>query len=318
MTFYLILLAGALVAAELVYFRLATRLRIIDRPNERSSHAKPTIRGGGIIFILAFGLWYICFGDNLLLMASACSVAFISLMDDLKPQRAYMRLGIHAISMVVVFYSLSLFAWHWWLVVLALIVCIGTLNAFNFMDGINGITGCYGVVNLASFLLINRISPFTSETLLVTLAVAVLIFLYFNFRQKARCFAGDVGSVTLAFFQIFFLLQLIAATGNFWWVILFLVFGLDSVVTIAVRLIKGENIFRPHRQHLYQYLANEMGYDHRLVSAAYAGVQLVLNVVLIGAVIFDHIWMALILSALVVVFYLAVRQRVVQKVKTNR
>ncbi|MFZ5973677.1 MAG: MraY family glycosyltransferase [Bacteroidota bacterium] len=317
MTFYLILLAGALVAAELVYFRLATRLRIIDRPNERSSHAKPTIRGGGIIFILAFGLWYLCFGDNFYLMASACSVAFISLLDDLKPQRAYVRFCIHAISMVVVFYSLSLFTWPWWLTMLALIVCIGTLNAFNFMDGINGITGLYSLVNLTSFYWINSIVPFASETLLATLAVAVTVFLYFNFRQQARCFAGDVGSVTLAFFQVFFLLQLIVATGNFWWPILFLLFGLDSVVTIATRLIRGENIFRPHRQHLYQYIANEMGYDHRLVSAAYAGVQLVLNVVLIGAVIFDHVWMALTLSALVVVFYLAVRHRVVQKTKTK-
>src|SRR5688572_1436895 len=229
-----ILYAFILVAAELVYFRLADRYSIIDKPNQRSSHTKPTIRGGGIIFII--GLWllfvYLSFPWPYFI-GGVSIVAAISFADDIQAQSSWLRFLIHLTAILLLFYQVQLYDWPWLLVLVAGVVCIGTLNAFNFMDGINGITGIYAFVNLGTFLLLDStVVDFTDTTVLIGLLVANAIFLFFNFRKQARCFAGDVGSVTLSFVQIFFLLQLVKTTDSLFWVLLFFVFGIDSVITI--------------------------------------------------------------------------------------
>jgi UDP-GlcNAc:undecaprenyl-phosphate/decaprenyl-phosphate GlcNAc-1-phosphate transferase len=272
-----------LLIALLLYFRVATHFNIIDKPNERSSHSRAVIRGGGIIFVLAIWCWYFLFGMQWhFFVAGVTLVAFVSFLDDILTLHPTLRFSAHLVSILFLFYELSLLHWPMALVLAAIVVCIGTLNAFNFMDGINGITGTYALVTVGSCLYINQsLLIFTSTDLLLVSLMAVLLFLFFNFRKKAWCFAGDVGSVTLAFIQVFILLQLMNETGDFGWALFFLVFGVDSVVTIAYRIKRNENIFRAHRTHLYQYLANELKQNHLSVSLAYAAAQLVINIFVI-------------------------------------
>ena len=265
-----------------VYFRIARSNNIIDKPNQRSSHVVPTIRGGGIIFFLAIFIWFLI--NDLKwpwMMLGVSAVAVISFWDDISERPAWLRFAVHWLAMLLIFFQVDAFAWPFLLVGFALIICIGALNAFNFMDGINGITGLYALVNLVSLYIINQIIPFSDSQLLGFMIVSVCVFLFYNFRTQAVCFAGDIGSVTIALFQIFLLLQLIIATNNFLWVIMFWVYGIDSVVTILYRLKKRENIFKPHRTHLYQYLANEMKWSHQSVSLVYAFLQGCLNSLLI-------------------------------------
>lgn len=277
------LLAACLFAAELLYFRLAVKHGIIDKPNDRSSHRRPVIRGGGVIFFLALTFWFVMEGGIWpWFMFGAALVSFISFMDDLYAQKPVVRFVLHLTAMTLLFYQVGLFNWPIWLLVLALIVCIGTVNAFNFMDGINGITGVYSLVTVGTFLYIQEyVNTFTSATLLVTLLISILVFLFFNFRRRAKCFAGDVGSVTLAFAIIFLLLQLIVGTNNLVWVLFLTVYGTDSVITIIYRISKRENIFKAHRSHLYQYLSNEMRLPHLGVSLCYGILQLMINAIVI-------------------------------------
>jgi UDP-N-acetylmuramyl pentapeptide phosphotransferase/UDP-N-acetylglucosamine-1-phosphate transferase len=144
--------------------------------------------------------------------------------------------------------------------------------------------------------------------------LSILVFLFFNFRKKARCFAGDVGSVAMAFILIFLLLQLVYTTENLLWVLLFYIYGIDSVVTIMYRLKRGENIFKPHRTHLYQYLCNEMKWQHRTVSVIYGIAQFIVNVILIYSMRHDAWVIIVILVVSVPIVYLAVRESILRNI----
>lgn len=301
---------------EWIYFRIAKKIGIIDTPNHRSSHVNPTIRGGGIIFFVAIIAWFVCYGLQWpWMMISVVAVAGISFLDDLKPRPALIRFLIHLIAVGLLFYQTGIFNWPWALVSLAWVICIGALSAFNFMDGINGITGLYALVNLFTFYTIQQVIPFSDSLLLGTLIVAVTVFLFFNFRTRAVCFAGDVGSITIALMQIFFLLQLIIATDNFLWVILFLVYGVDSVVTIFYRLKRKESIFKPHRTHLYQYLANEMGWQHQKVSLLYVTIQGVLNGLLLYSYSASSVLIPIASAIIFLIAYLWARTNIQQRLK---
>ena len=313
----LMIVTLVLFTAELFYFRIANRYGIVDKPNDRSSHGSPTIRGGGVIFFAAILVWFMVHDFQWpWLVCGATVVAVISFMDDVKPRPALVRFSIHLIGVVMMFYQVPLFDWPVWLVTIALIVCIGSLSAFNFMDGINGITGVYALVSLASFGYIHTFRvAFTDLSLIVIVSTSVLIFLFFNFRNRARCFAGDIGSVTIAFVLIFFLLQLINTTHNFLWPLLFLVYGTDAIVTIIYRIRKGENIFKPHRTHLYQNLCNELRWSHQKVSIVYGGVQLLFNVIVINALL-DHSYIFPLIVALVfIIGYLIIRVAVTEQIE---
>jgi UDP-GlcNAc:undecaprenyl-phosphate GlcNAc-1-phosphate transferase len=311
-----LLLAVLLFIFELIYFRIAIHYRVIDKPNERSSHNKPVIRGGGIIFSVALLIWCIYEGAAWpWLIAGVIAVAVISFIDDVTSLAPWVRMLIHIIAVLLMFYQVPLFDWPVWLIVIASIVCIGTLNAFNFMDGINGITGIYALVSLFTFWYVDRyVIFFSSESFILTSIISIFIFLFFNFRKRARCFAGDVGSVTIAFVQIFILLQLIHQTGNFAWALLFLVFGIDSVVTIIYRLRRKENIFKAHRTHLYQYMTNELKMSHLMVSLIYGMIQLVVNVVVIYYMkSFDLFTFGFLMISFV--SYLLVRESILKKLQ---
>ena len=275
--YYLIVLV-LLFIAELFYFKIADRCNIIDKPNERSSHTSITLRGGGVIFYFGALAYFLTSGfEYPWFMLALTLVTFISFVDDVRSTSQKVRLLFHFSAMVMMFYQWGLFSLSWWWIIIALIVCTGIINAYNFMDGINGITGGYSLVILAALAYVNKeVVPFVEEDFIYTVVCSVLVFCFFNFRKKAKCFAGDGGSVGIAFILLFLIGRLIIKTGDFSWIVLLAVYGVDSVLTIIHRLMLHENIGLPHRKHLYQIMANELKIPHVVVSSTYMAVQAVI------------------------------------------
>lgn len=277
-----ILFGVAFLIMELVYFYVAERYNIIDHPNERSSHSEITLRGGGIIFPVAIVCYsfYSGFEYSNFLLGLLC-ISFVSFWDDIHTASSKLRIVFHLMAVTFLFFELRMFQIPVWLVPIAYILVIGTINAYNFMDGINGITGLYSLGLISTLIWLNHGLEFINSNILIITGLALLVFLYFNFRLKARCFAGDVGSVSMAFIIIFAMLLLILQTDEFLYILLLAVYGVDVVITMFLRLLNGENIFEAHRSHLYQKLSNERAVSHLLVAVVYAGLQIIVNIVLI-------------------------------------
>ena len=275
--YYLVILV-LLFLAELFYFKLADRCNIIDKPNERSSHTKVTLRGGGIIFYFGALAYFLTnHWEYPWFMVALTLITFISFVDDIRSTSQGLRLVFHFSAMALMFYQWGLFSLSWWWIIVALIICTGIINAYNFMDGINGITGGYSLIVLVALAYINaEVTAFIEPALINTVLCSVLVFCFFNFRKKAKCFAGDVGSVSIAFILLFLIGKLILTTGDFNWIILLSVYGVDSVLTIIHRLMLHENIGLPHRKHMYQLMANELNMSHVMVALIYMAAQAVI------------------------------------------
>ena len=281
-TLYLIFFVLLLIL-ELFYFKIADKYNIIDKPNHRSSHTKPTIRGGGIIFPIALLLgWFYTRFEYSYFIAGLLLISFVSFLDDISHVKRRVRITVHLIAVILLFYQLGIYNLPFYWILLGFIFVIGTINAVNFMDGINGITGGYGLITILTLICVNLyIVSFTQTEYLIISALSLAVFNFFNFRIKARCFAGDVGSVSLAFILVFFIMQLIIKTNNVSYVLFLLIYGLDAVSTIIFRLIRKEHIAEAHRTHFYQFLANEKKIPHWRISGWYALIQCVVNVLIL-------------------------------------
>jgi UDP-GlcNAc:undecaprenyl-phosphate GlcNAc-1-phosphate transferase len=293
MTISLILITVTVfVVIELLYFKLANHYNIIDHPNNRSSHTHITIRGGGIIFPIALLAYLFYFEtSSIYFLSGLFLISGISFADDIKQVNNKLRLIIHLIAVALLFFELNLFGLQWYIMAFAFFFAIGTINAINFMDGINGITGGYSLITLITLWLINNyIILFTDSNLLLITLIAVAVFSLFNFRNKAICFAGDVGSVSIGFILVYFILSLILKSQNINYILLLLVYGLDVVSTIIFRLIRKENVLEAHRTHFYQFLYNNRGISQLTISFIYIFLQFVLNLVLIYSRI-ESIWL---------------------------
>lgn len=274
---------SVLLFVELLYFKIADRWNITDKPNERSSHTYITIRGGGIIFLVAFWAWNLQAGwPYVWASVGLFLIGLVSIWDDIRALPYRIRLAAHfsGISLLMLDTGLLQALSPFWFIIV-FILAIGTLNAYNFMDGINGITGIYSLVLLGSMAWVNRDMPFLADQFFIWMVIAILIFLYFNFRSRAKCFAGDVGSMSIAFSIMFAMFLMILATGELKYVLFLSVYGVDTVLTIIQRLYRKENIFYAHRLHLYQLLVNQHHLSHRLVSTFYGLVQLLINTIII-------------------------------------
>ncbi|MGE4586131.1 MAG: glycosyltransferase family 4 protein [Mangrovibacterium sp.] len=260
---------------ELAYFKLAGHFNIIDKPNQRSSHSRITLRGGGVIFYLGVLLYFFWSGFAYPWFFTGLTlIALISFADDVKPRSSCLRLVVHFVAMSLMFYQWNLFQMPWYFTLIALIISTGILNAYNFMDGINGITGGYSLVVLGAFWFINLYRvPFVDNRIILLSMLALLVYNFFNFRTRARCFAGDVGAISIAFIVVFLLGLLMLKTGDIRYILLLAVYGVDSVCTIIHRLMLRENIFEAHRKHAYQLMANELKIPHVLVSSLYMVLQ---------------------------------------------
>ena len=318
-----------LLVLELLYFRIADKYNIIDKPNHRSAHTEITLRGGGIIFPIAFSLFlgsqiiqqksitnpqnYFIFGIGLL------AICIISFIDDILDLSSKIRLVFHFISVSLLLCFINAFQLlPIWSIPILFIVIIGILNAYNFMDGINGMTGLYSLVTLGSLLYINQnFIAFTDNNFIIYPIIASLVFLFFNFRKKAKCFMGDIGSMGVAFWIIALLALLILRAKDIKYVLFLSVYGTDVVLTILERLKLKENIFEAHRRHLYQLFSNEKKVSHLVVSAIYAFLQLLINVIVI---LLDlPIW--LIFASIIIpilIIYLVIKTNIKKEIQSNK
>ena len=286
-----------LLACELLYFKIADKCNIIDKPNQRSSHTKVVLRGGGIIFLIGTWVWSAFFGFQYpWALAAVTLAAGISFVDDIHSLPDSVRLVAQFVAMGLMFLQLGLFdGFHvsgsmfqgiilpLLIVIAALIVCVGATNIYNFMDGINGITGGYSLAVLIPLLLMNGREGYIEGSFLVVAILSVLVFCIFNFRpkNKAKCFAGDVGSVGIAFILLFCIGKLVLATADVTWLLFLIVYGVDGCLTIVHRILLHENLGEAHRKHAYQIMANELGMSHVTVSLLYMGLQLLVSLVFI-------------------------------------
>ncbi|OFY38923.1 MAG: UDP-GlcNAc--UDP-phosphate GlcNAc-1-phosphate transferase [Bacteroidetes bacterium GWF2_40_14] len=296
---------GLLILSILIYFKIADHYNIIDKPNERSSHEYITLRGGGIVFYIGVALYFFFCGFSYPLFALGLSIiAVISFIDDIKAIPSRVRIVFHFAAMLLMFYDCGLYSLPWYYTFIALILSTGIINAYNFMDGVNGITGGYSVVVLASFWYINNyIALFIDNYLIYIVLLSLLVFNIFNFRKRAKCFAGDVGSVSIAFIIVFLLCKLIVQEKDMSYIIILLIYGVDTVLTIVHRLILKENIFVAHRKHMYQIMSNELHIPHLYVSLLYMAAQ---AVVMSGFFVFkyDGLWYFLIAASVMGTIYI--------------
>ena len=289
------IIAVILVGAELLYFRIADKCNIIDKPNERSSHSTIVLRGGGVIFTIAVLVWYFWFAvkgegrelEYLPFVVGLLLIAGVSFWDDVHSLPDSVRLVVQFVATGLMLYplvfapALAELAWGWKVLIglVALIVFVGATDVINFMDGINGITAGYSLAVLVPLLLLNRGLGFVEESLLVVVILGVLVFSFFNFRPKgkAKCFAGDVGSIAIAFIMLFAIGRLMAQTRDVTWLIFLLVYGIDGCCTIVHRILLHENLGEAHRKHAYQLMANELKIEHVKVSLLYMLLQLAVS-----------------------------------------
>lgn len=232
-----------LLVVEFFYFCIADHFNIIDKPNERSSHKQVVLRGGGIIFLIGVWIWSVFFGFQYpWFLIGVTLVALISFIDDIRSLPDSVRLVVQFVAMFLMFYQFGILNWQsWWIILLALIVCVGISNAYNFMDGINGITGGYSIAVLLPLIYLNQKISFIDANFLWVTLLSLLVFCFFNFRKRAKCFAGDVGSLSIAFIIVFALGKLILQAGDFTYIVFLALYGVDSVLTICHRILLHEN-----------------------------------------------------------------------------
>ena len=254
-----------------------------------------------------FGIVF--YNHTIWFMLGLLLITIVSFIDDLKTVSRSVRFAVHFVAVMLMLYQLQSFhadgifwkclfynhaniqsfhllqSFHpfgiYWIII-SLIVCIGIINAYNFMDGINGITGGYSLAVLAGLWMANNdVIGFVDNRLIYSVAIALMVFNVYNFRVKARCFAGDVGSVSIAFILIFLLGKLILTSGNLMYLFFLTLYGVDSVLTIIHRIYLKENIFDAHRKHFYQILANEGGVSQLKISIGYTITQTLINIMIV-------------------------------------
>ena len=305
-----ILIFFLLLIAELIYFRIADKLNIIDKPNERSSHSTIVLRGGGVIFLIGAWVWSAFFGfEYPWFLAGLTLVAGVSLVDDVHSLPDSVRLVAQFAAAAMAFYQLGIFHWSmWWVVLIALIVYVGATNVINFMDGINGITAGYSLAVLIPLAIVNMKGDYVAQSLIISTILALLVFCIFNFRPKgkAKCFAGDVGSIGIAFIMLFLLGNVIMKTGDITWLVFLLVYGVDGCLTIVHRIMLHENLGEAHRKHAYQIMANELKTGHVKVALFYMAMQLAVSLGFIylcpNTVLFHWLYLTGALAVLVIAY----------------
>lgn len=270
-------------SAMLFYFKLAAHYNIIDKPNERSSHTEVTIRGGGIIFLIAAICSLNLHPEFWIPILGMLIIGTISFIDDRITLSNKIRIFFHLTAVTLLFLALNIFQLYPWYICVGLyILVIGIINAYNFMDGINGITGLYTLVVLGGLQCVNYCQTSFIEPDLIWLPIlACVVFLFFNFRKRAKCFAGDVGSISIAFWISYLIFKLIIQTENYAYILFLSVYGVDAILTIIHRIILRQNIFKAHRLHFYQILANDQKWPHLWVATLYAVFQCMIVLIII-------------------------------------
>lgn len=311
-----------LVFIELGYFSLARRFGIVDRPNDRTLHELPTIRGGGVIFYIVVVLYFIFSGRlEIWFLIGLSLVSAVGLLDDIFNLKSSIRFIFQVAAFWLLFWGLGWLSFGFLIVLITSVVVVGTLNAYNFMDGVNGMTGAYSLVALGSLIVINLYHVnFIDKNFLTLIVLSLIIFNFFNFRKKAVCFAGDVGSYSIAFIVIYLILLASIKTGNFIFVLFLALYGVDTALTIVHRLLRKENIFKPHRLHLFQVLVYHYKISHLGISSIYAFTQLLINGLLFACLGIDQSTqyiIGLVILFLLVSVYVSLKVKIFSEIQTT-
>jgi len=256
--------------------RYALRRQLIDQPDERRSHAVATPRGGGIAIVasalLAFGwlAWTHALpgATAALLAAGLVLVAGIGWLDDHRPLSPWLRLCVHAVSGCVVGSSIWLQGHSLEVAALGVAVTVVLVNVWNFMDGIDGLAASQALLVAAGWAWLAWPQPWA--WMLIAIAAACLGFLPFNL-SPARIFLGDVGSGSLGYLLAVGLSWLPAGAVRWPWLawLPLSAFLVDAALTLATRMLRREQWWKPHVQHVYQRWAGRLR-RHAPVSMAYA------------------------------------------------
>jgi len=281
-----------------LYRRWGVKHNYLSVPNERSSHTEPTPHGAGIIIVAICLVTYIPISIYITgtfswgYFAGASLIAVVSFIDDFYPLRFHWRLLVHTIAAVLLIVDLD--TWHGVTMlgglklgvfgyIITFLWIVWMVNSYNFMDGIDGLAGLQAVIAALSWCLLCRIlSMHGVYYFSVIIAAASMGFLVHNLSRQ-KIFMGDVGSAFLGY--TFAALPLMGRTLAakspdllpiaavlFLWFFLF-----DSVVTIVKRALRGERIWLPHREHLFQLLVIS-GFSHRQVTVLYGVLASLLSI----------------------------------------
>lgn len=299
-----------MLVSELIYFATAKRLNIVDQSNPRSSHTSVTLRGGGIVFLFGVWLYAAFFGFTYpLFLLGLTIIGLVSFIDDIRSLSVGCRLLVQFVSVFLMLCQLGLPDIHyWWLVPVVLVVCVGIVNAYNFMDGVNGITGGYSLAVLLPLIYLNHSYGFIDNAFLCVVGMSLIVFCIFNFRRKAVCFAGDVGSISIAFILLFALCRLILATGDMSYLVFLAVYGVDAVLTICHRMQLHENLGEAHRKHAYQLMANELKVPQLLVTSLYMVLQLAISAGLIFLPVNHYVYFAAVVVILAIAYIIFMKK----------
>ena len=276
MTIIEFIIAGAfLLLFEVIYMKMAVKLKIFDVPHHQSSHTGVVVRGGGIIFYLAFLIWSVMNGFQWYGgLFGLTIIAGVSFLDDLRGVSPKIRLICQFIAILLLFYHSGLIRTAPHAVILLSIFCVGAVNIYNFMDGINGMTGGYSLVVALALLYVDIYQvQFADPSLIIYIILALLVFNLFNFRPHAKCFAGDVGSLSIGFILVYLVLRLALRGHSMAWMAMLIVYAVDGGLTILHRICLRENLMKPHKKHAYQIMANELKMPHLVVSGIYMALQ---------------------------------------------
>lgn len=302
---------------ELGFLQIARYFDITDKPNQRSLHKKVTIRGGGVIFFIATFFFFILNNFSYPFFFLGISLAsIISMIDDIRDLPNNYRIPFHFLAVLLIIFELSLYHLPTALLGGFLFLGVGIINAHNFMDGINGMTGMYSLSVLFSLWLTNHeFVAFIENDFFLFVVISVIVFLFFNFRTEAICFTGDVGSVSMGVIILFLITKavLIYKTPAFFFFLS--VYGVDTLLTIFIRLKNKENIFQAHRLHLFQIIVSHKKISHLIVSGIYAFIQLVISYIVIAnlhkpVITQYYIWTTIILT--LILLYFGIRYRILK------
>ena len=276
--FFLLIICSALLTLILggIFYRYNNIPNLIDVPNSRSSHASPTLKGGGVVIMFTFiaflmGLYYLDILSSKIyldLVMCSCVIGLVGFMDDIKEVNPRIRLVIHFLTAAIGLYLLNGFKEVLFLGdtvnlgllgnVLAMIYIVWFLNLYNFMDGIDGIASLQAITVCGAFAFINFwIFPsFDLWKVSLLFTSCILGFLYWNF-PKAKIFLGDTGSGFIGFFLALFSIEASNNQPVLLWVFLILmsVFLVDATLTLFYRIYNNEVIFKAHSSHAYQKAA---------------------------------------------------------------
>jgi len=257
----------------LIYFKIAEKYNIIDESGRQSSHNYITIKGGGIVFWLAgvsFSLLYL--SQSLCFLIGITLICGISFWSDISSFPVSVRLIAQFVAVGLILFDLDVhYLFPWWAIVIIYIACVGIINAYHFMDGINRMTGLYSLVILGSLQYVNQNVAFVHSDFIIYAILACVVFLMF----------GGIGSIGIAFWTIVLLLKLILETDDIIWLLFLAIYGVDVVCTIGHRVYLKQNIFKPHRMHFYQVWVEKAKCPQLWASVVYATIQLIICVVVI-------------------------------------